>query len=127
MVATIQFVHSPYQENKATLNISELRYEIFTIQNVSGDRLPPTLSRKVNHHTFVVSMRASIDQPSPIGNGLQMEGLKLCEEFILNSPVPDAIVELTRYKCKKGCKTNSSSCKRVNLVCTDSCSYINDD
>ena len=65
---------------------------------------------------------------SSIGNGLQMEGLKFCEEFMLNSSVPDAIVELTRYRCKKGCKKNSSSCKRANLVCIDSCSCnINDD
>ena len=47
-----------------------------------------------------------LNLPSSIGNELQMEGLKFCKEFILNSPVPDAIVELTRYKCKKGCKTN---------------------
>ena len=53
---------------------------------------------------------------------------KFCKEFILNPPVPEAMVEMTRYKCKKGCKTNSSSCKRANLVCTDSCSCnINDD
>ena len=42
--------------------------------------------------------------------------------------MPDAIVELTRYKCKNGCKTNSYSWKRLVLVCTDSWSCnINDD
>ena len=65
---------------------------------------------------------------SPIGNGLQMERLKFCEEFMLNSSAPDAIVEFTRYKCKKGNKTNSSSCKRANLMCTDlySCNIKDD-
>ena len=47
---------------------------------------------------------------------------------MLNSSAPDAIVEFTRYKCKKGSKTNSYSCNRANLMCTDlySCK-INDD
>ena len=63
---------------------------------------------------------------SPTGNGWQMEDGKFCEEFMLNSSVPNAIIELTRGKCKKGCKTNSCSCKQT-LVCTDSCSCnIND-
>ena len=119
VVAAIQFVCSLYQENKATSNINELRYEIFTKKNLPGDRLPPTLSRRVNYHTFIWKSAyvPVLNLPSPIGNGLQMEGLKFCEEFILTSSVPDAIVELTRDKCKKG-----------NLVCTDSCSCnINDD
>ena len=69
-----------------------------------------------------------LNLPSSIGNQLQMEGLKFCEKFMINSSVPNAIAELTRFKCKKGSKTNSSSCKRANLVCTDSCSCnINDD
>ena len=47
---------------------------------------------------------------------------------MLNSSAPDAIIEFTRYKCKKGSKKNSSFCKRANLVCADlySCN-INDD
>ena len=69
-----------------------------------------------------------LNLPSSTGNQLQMEGLKFCEKFMINSSVPNAIAELTRFKCKKGSKTNSSSCKRANLVCTDSCSCnINDD
>ena len=54
---------------------------------------------------------------SPIGNRLQMEGLKFREWFILNSSAPNPIVELTRYKCKRDSKTNLSSCKYANLVC----------
>ena len=98
--------------------------------------MPPTLNvlvfhlRGVNYQTFIWKSGCMLvlNLPSPIGNGLQMEGLKFCEEFMLNSSAPDAIVEFTRYKCKKGSKTNSSSCKRANLMCTDSYSCnINDD
>ena len=136
VVPVIQFVCSLYQENKATSDINELQYEIFTQKNVSGDRLPPTLNalvfhlRRVNYQTFTWKSGCVpvLTLPLPNGTGLQMEGLKLCEEFMLNSSVPDATVEFTRHKCRKGCKTNSSSCKRVNLVCTDLCSCnINDD
>ena len=52
---------------------------------------------------------------------------KFCEELMLNQSVPDAIVELARCKCKKGCKTNSCSCKLTNLVCKDLCSCNIDD
>ena len=103
---------------------------------MSGDPLPPTLNvlvfhlRRVNYEIFIWKSGCVplLNLPSPIGNGLQMEGLKFCEEFMLNSSAPDAIVEFTRYKCKKGSKTNSSSCKRADLMCTDfySCN-INDD
>ena len=86
--------------------------------------------RRGNYQTFISKSGCVpvLNLPSPIGNGLQMEGSKFCEEFTLNSSAPDAIVEFTRYKCKKGSKTNSSSCKRTNLMCTDlySCN-INDD
>ena len=73
-------------------------------------------------------MCASIEPTVTNWKWIANERLKFCEEFILNSSVRDAIVELTRYKCKKGWKTNSSSCKRANLVCADSYSCnINDD
>ena len=113
-----------YQESKATSNVNELRYKIFPKKNVSGDRLPPTLSSRVNYQTFIWKSACVpvFNLPSPNGNVLQMEGLKFSEELISNSPLPDALVEMTRHKCKKVCKTNSSSWKRANLMCTDSCS-----
>ena len=111
VVAAIQFVCSLYQENKATSNINELRHEIFTKRNVSEDRLSPTFSRRVNCQICICKSAwvPALNLPSSVGNGLQVEGLNFCKEFILNSSVPDAIVELTRYKCKNGCKTNSYS------------------
>ena len=56
-----------------------------------------------------------------------MEVLKICEESMLNSSLPDAVVDLSWYKCRKGCKTNSYSYRRADLVCPDSCSFNNDD
>ena len=136
VVAAIQFVCYLYQENKANSNINELRYEIFTKKNMSGDRLPPTLDalvfhlRRANYQTFIWKSACVpvLNLPTPIENGWQIVDGKFCEEHMLQSSVPEAIVELTRCKCTKGCKTKSCSCKRANLVCTDSCSCnINDD
>ena len=91
-------------------------------RNVSEDRLSPTFSRRVNCQICICKSAwvPALNLPSSVGNGLQVEGLNFCKEFILNLSVPDAIVELTRYKCKNGCKTNSYSWKRLVLVCTDS-------
>lgn len=41
---------------------------------------------------------------SPIINGLQIDSEKFCKELMLNSSVPDAVVQLTRCKCKKAAK-----------------------
>ena len=111
VVAAAQFVCSLYQENKATSNINELRHEIFTKKNVSEDRLSPTFSRRVNCQICICKSAwvPALNLPSSVGNGLQVVGLNFCKEFILNSSVPDAIVDLTRYKCKNRCKTNSYS------------------
>ena len=135
VVAAIQFVCFLYQENKPHSNINQLRYEIFTKKNLSGDRLPPTLDalifhlRRANYQTFIWKSASVpvLNLPSLIENGWHIVDGKFCEELIFHSSVPDSIVELTRCKCKKGCKTNSCSCKRANLVCTDSCSCNNND
>ena len=37
------------------------------------------------------------------------------------SPVPESVLELVQCKCKKGCKTNSCSCRKSKLVCCDAC------
>ena len=36
-----------YDENKPVSDVNELRYRIFTKENLSGDRLPPTLDALV--------------------------------------------------------------------------------
>ena len=49
VVAAIQFVCYLYQEKKATSNIDELRYEMFTKKNMFRDQLPSTLDALVFH------------------------------------------------------------------------------
>ena len=108
-VAAFQFVCYLYQENKAVSNINELRYEMFRNQ-ISVVRLPRNFNllffhlRTSNYQTFIWKceyMRV-LNLPSPSGTGWRMEDRQFYEELILNSSVPDAIVELTRCKCKKG-------------------------
>ena len=42
------------------------------------------------------------------------------EKTVWNA-VPEAIVELVHWKCKKGCKTNDCGCKKTGFTCTDAC------
>ena len=45
----------------------------------------------------------------------------LVQELMTEPPAPEVCTELTCCKCKKGCKSNSCSCWRSNLLCTDAC------
>ena len=118
VIAAIQFICYLHQENRAISKINELWYKIFTKKNLSGDRLPLTLDalvfhlRIANYQTFIWKSACMpvLNLLPSIGNGWQMEDEKICEELMLNSSVPGAIVELKRYQCKKGSKTNSCSC-----------------
>ena len=40
---------------------------------------------------------------------------------MITDAVPDAIIELIRCTCRKGCKTNICCCRKANLACTDAC------
>ena len=47
VVLFIQRVCYPYEENKSGSRVSQLRYRMFTKNNLSGDRLPSTLDALV--------------------------------------------------------------------------------
>ena len=71
VVAAIQFVCYLYQENKATSNINELRYEMFTKKNVSGTSCA---ERTIKHLSGSESTCMPVlNLPPPIGNGWQMD------------------------------------------------------
>ena len=56
----------------------------------------------MDYQTFIWKLACVpvLNLPSPIGNGWQMEDGKICEDLILNSSVPHAIVELTGANAK---------------------------
>ena len=84
VVAAIRFVCYLCLEKKTTSNINELRYEMFTKKNLSGDRLPPTLDGLVFHlcrakcQTFIwkSACESVLNLSSPIGNRWQMDNGK---------------------------------------------------
>ena len=57
----------------------------------------------------------------PVGNGWVKSGEILDQEKTVWNAVTEAVVELVRCKCKKGCKTNTFGCKKAGLTCTDAC------
>lgn len=85
---------------------------MFTKKKASGYRLSPTLDALVFHlcrascQTFIwkSAFVPVLRLQSPVVNGWQIDNEKFCKELILNSSVPDAVVELTRCICKKAAK-----------------------
>ena len=78
--------------------------------------------RRANYQIFLWKSACSLifNLLTLLENGWVIENRKICTELMLNSSVPGAIIKLTRFKSKKGCKTTSWSCKQANLVGTDS-------
>ena len=129
VVACIRFVCMLYDTHSNVLDINCLRHILFTQKNVSGERLPPTLDaltlhlRRANYQCFIwkSACKPLLCLPEPISNGWIKLGDSLDQEKMINSAVPDVIVELTRCKCTKGCINNVCSCRKANLFCSDAC------
>ena len=94
--------------------------------NYNIECLPKRIWVEIVYHqlscvsTWRLACAPVVNLPTALENGWVIENGKICTELMLSSSVPDAIIEL-----KKGCKINSCSFKRANLVCTDSC-FCND-
>ena len=113
VIACIKFVCYLYDSKTTMMDINKLRHKLFTQKNVTGDKLPPTLDaltlhlRRANYQCFIWRFACNplLELPSPLDNGWKrVEGI-FEQERMSNAAVPDAIVELTRCNCKKGCKT----------------------
>ena len=96
---------------------------------IIADKLPTLDSlvlhlRRANYQSFIWKSACSpvLQLPSPVEHGWCLVDGELSQEKMLNAPVPDSIIELTRCNCRRGCKSNACSCRREALLCTDSCS-----
>jgi len=134
VVAAIQLVCRLYENSSTNVDINLMRYKLFTQKGISGPRLPPTLDaltlhlQRANYQSFIwkSSCCPILALPSPIGNGWKRTGNDSIEqERMTADAVPDAVAEFTRCKCKKGCKSNSCSCRRNKLLCSEACLCTN--
>ena len=127
--ASIKFVCLLYDSKFDGADINSLRHRLFTRKNTCGEKLPPTLDaltfhlRRANYQCYIWKSACSaiLNLPSPVGNGWIMENDILKQELMIHDAVPTSVVELVRCQCKKACKTNSCSCKKENLICTEAC------
>ena len=126
----IRFICALYDKQFKTANINELRHKLFTKKSLSGEKLPPTLDallmhlRRAAYQCFIWKSACNpvLSLPEPVGNGwIENDAGFLSPEYMALSPVPESVLELVQCKCKKGCKTNSCSCRKSKLVCCDAC------
>ena len=85
-------------------NKQDLRHKLFTQKNLSEDKLPQTLGE----------LSLQLQRVWRLDGHLELERM-------IDDAVPDVVVKLTCCKCCKGCKTNSCSCRRAKLTCTEAC------
>ena len=129
VISAIKFVCSLYDRKFDVIDVNVLRHKLFTQKNVTGDKLPPTLDalslhlRRANYQCYIwkSACEPRLELPQPIGNGWINVNGTIEPERMITPAVPDIVVELTRCKCGKGCKTNTCSCRKAKLSCSDAC------
>ena len=97
-------------------------YRLFT-QNLTGERLPPTLDslllhlQRANYHCYAWKSVCTpiLKLPAPVRNGWVKSGEILDQGKPVQNAVSKALNELVRCKCKKRRKTNTCGCKKEGL------------
>lgn len=113
--------------------VKDLRWFLFSNRAAEGESLPPTtgaleLHIQRAHYIAMVWRRATESHPSlpsPAAYGWKL----LPEEGVytpircVHPPAPDAVINLVKCGCKKGC-TGLCSCSKNNLPCTEVCGCL---
>ena len=130
--SALHFVCWLYDKNFNSLDVTELRKQLFCRKNKSGTSLPPILENLTCHFARVVYQvyiwrhadKPILNLPKPyLTDGwLLGENGKLQFAFSKKDPIPSEILSFIACKCKTGCKEGSRcSCRQAKLVCTDAC------
>jgi len=113
--------------------VKDLRRFLFSNRAAEGQSLPPTTGSLQLHirraHYIVMIWRRATEShpslPSPAACGWEL----LAEEGIYTpiqmcqSPAPEAVINLVKCGCKKGC-TRWCSCIKNNIPCTEVCGCV---
>jgi hypothetical protein len=121
-----QFVCLLYKSEKT---LPETRWHYFSKKQAQDEHLPPTRGALLQHilrahfitHIWKTSTIHNPLQWDPTKYGWEMVSDKLQPIMTKDPSAPDAILELVKCNCKKGCLTNACSCKGNNLPCTEIC------
>ncbi|CAG9761624.1 unnamed protein product [Ceutorhynchus assimilis] len=115
--------------NKVIKNLADLRWYLFSTKNQEGENLPPTVDA-LNQHILRANYIAAVwrcaseskqNLPEVRFSGWHQNNEYLEPVPMLSPPAPKAIIKLIKCGCKKGCGTNTCSCKKNKIVCTEAC------
>ena len=105
------------------LNIAELRWNVFSKFQYESEKLPPTkstLREKIlrPHYTSLVWKSAHLPSPvlpHPKEFGWRWNSSEKSYESIMTKklPAPEPVIELCKCKCKTGCISLRSMCKKT--------------
>ena len=122
------FVRSVYSST-GPKTLPDLRWELFRLKNLEGEKLPPTRGALLPHimQANYISMRDKMyttshpNLPPLEDNGWLLEEGKYMPAKCLNEPPPQAVLELVKCGCHTSCVRNTCSCKKNSLPCTALC------
>ena len=120
--------------NRKHTNVTDLRWFLFSNRAAEGENLPPTtgsleLHIRRAHYIAMIWRRATENHPSlpsPAAYGwehLAEEGAYTPTRCVY-PPAPDAVINLVKCGCKKGCTTGSCTCSKHNIPCTEVCGCL---
>lgn len=109
--------------------LRELRWALFAQKGKEGQQLPPTLGTLIPHtyrafymaRVWKLSQKPCPQIPSPTNYYWESVDGRLRPVCCINPPAPEALLELRKCNCKKGCEKRSCGCQKNNLRCTDMC------
>ena len=113
--------------------VKDLRWFLFSNRAAEGESLPPTtgaleLHIQRAHYIAMIWRRAAENHPSlPSPDAYGWEYLEAEEVYTpircVQPPAPEAVIELVKCGCKKGC-TGSCKCSKNNIPCTEMCGCL---
>ena len=106
------FICSVYSSKSACVTLPELRWELFKMKNLEGEKLSKsrgTLKPHIHRANFMSMRDKSYKEPvpkefNPESNGWEISDGKLHPVYSLEQPAPHAVLELVRCGCKGSCK-----------------------
>lgn len=109
-------------KSKSHTKVHELRWFLYSNRAAEGENLPPTTgSLKLNiqqaHFIAMIWKRAVKSHPL-----LPLPSEYGWERRCLNPPAPEAVMNLVKCGCKKGCAR--CSCCSNNIACTELCGCV---
>ena len=109
--------------------IADLRWLLFSKYSCEVSILPPTMSAlkyrifRAHYAALILKKcRSSIQNlPDSCGFGWELDNENLVPIMTGDLPAPTGLNELSMCSCKTGCSSGRCTCKKNNLLCTETC------